>query len=353
MTNALRGRTLPLVAAGALALGLAACGGGDGDTAADGTELEAELTASGASFPDAYYQAVIESFADEAPGVVINYEATGSGTGKEQFAQGLTDFAGSDSLVGESDGIDASTFFYVPTVAAPITISYNLPDVSELQLSPDTLAGIFQAEITSWDDPAIAADNPDATLPATKILVAHRSDGSGTTNNFSTYLDTASDDWKLGAGDEIEWPASTEGGEKNTGVAQIVQQNEGAVGYVDLADAVASDLVTASIQNAEGEYVAPTLDGATAALSGAQVNDDLSYNPLNAAGGTAYPITAPTYLLLRAEYDDATTADAVKAFVEYLLGAGQDQAASVNFAKLPDELKDKALAQLDKIKVKG
>lgn len=349
MTINVRGKVLPLVAASALALGLSACGGADKD-AGGSADLEAELTASGASFPDAYYQSVIESFADEAPGVVVNYEATGSGTGKEQFSQNLTDFAGTDSLVKDEDGVKADSFYYVPTVAAPITISYNLPDVENLQLSADVIAEIFQTNIKKWNDPAIAADNPDAKLPDTDILVAHRSDGSGTTSNFSTYLDDASDKWKLGAGDEIEWPASTEGGEKNTGVAQIVQQNEGAIGYVDLADATESKLVTASVKNSEGAYIAPTLEGATAALEGAEVADDLSYNPLNAKGEKAYPITAPTYLLVRASYDDAKTADAVKAFVEYVLGAGQDQAADVNFAKLPDELKEKALAQLDKIK---
>ncbi|MGH8880417.1 MAG: phosphate ABC transporter substrate-binding protein PstS, partial [Stackebrandtia sp.] len=296
-----------------------------------------------------YYQSVIEAFADKAPGVIINYEGTGSGTGKEQFAQGLNDFAGSDSLVGTDDDIDENSFLYVPTVAAPITVSYNLPDVENLRLSPDTLAGIFQTTITTWNDPAIAKDNPDAKLPDTDILVAHRSDGSGTTSNFSGFLDDASTEWKLGAGDEIEWPATTQGGEKNTGVAQIVQQTEGAIGYVDLADAVESSLVAASVENGDGEYVEPTLDGATAALEGAKVADDLSYNPLNAQGQTSYPITAPTFLLLRTSYDDPNVAEAVKSFVEYVLSDGQEQAEELNFARLPAELRDQALAQLDKI----
>jgi phosphate transport system substrate-binding protein len=349
VTINVRGKVLPLLAAGVVVFGVTACGGADAATG-DNADLEVELTASGASFPDAYYQSVIESFAEEAPGVVVNYEATGSGTGKEQFSQDLNDFAGTDSLVSEEDGLKSGSFLYIPTVAAPITLSYNLPGVDKLQLSPDTIAGIFQTDITKWNDKAIAEDNPDAKLPGTDILVAHRSDGSGTTNNFSTYLDDASEAWKLGAGDEIEWPSSTEGGEKNTGVAQIVQQTEGAIGYVDLADATESKLVTASIANKDGEFVAPTLEGATAALEGAKVNDDLSYNPLNATGETAYPITAPTYILVRTSYDDANVAKGVKAFVEYVLGAGQDQAADVGFAELPPQLKDKALAQLDKVK---
>ena len=343
-----RSRVVPLSIAATLALSAAACGNADAANSSQ-SDLQAELTAAGASFPDAYYQTVIEAYAEEAPGVVITYEATGSGTGKEQFSQGLTDFAGTDSLVSEEDKIDADSFYYVPTVAAPITVPYNLPGVENLQLSADTLAGIFQADITNWNDPKIAKDNPDADLPDQDILVAHRSDGSGTTNNFSTFLDDASKDWKLGAGDEIEWPSTTEGGEKNNGVAQIVEQNEGAIGYVDLADAKATGLVTAAIQNQEGEYVSPTLEGATASLEGAEVADDLSYNPLNAEGAQAYPITAPTYILVRSSYDDANKAKAVKSFVEYILTDGQKQAAEVDFAQLPDELKEKALAQLDKV----
>ncbi|MGH8793480.1 MAG: phosphate ABC transporter substrate-binding protein PstS [Stackebrandtia sp.] len=342
-----RGKILPLVAAGALVMGAAACGGGD-DPASD---LSGELSASGASFPDAYYQAAIEGYGEVAPDVIIDYNATGSGTGKQQFAEGLTDFAGTDSLV--EDELGADEFYYVPTVAAPITVSYNLPDVETLQLSPDTLAQIFEAKITSWDDAAIAEDNPDVDLPKTPITVAHRSDGSGTTSNFTGYLDKASDDWTLGAGDTVEWASSTQGGEKNTGVASIVQGAEGGIGYVDLADAEAAGLQTASIQNQDGEYVQPTLEGTTAGLEGAEVAEDLTYDPLDAAGAETYPITAPTYVLVRAQYDDKATADLVKGFLEYVLGDGQEIAAENSFAALPDELREKALAQLDKIEAAG
>ena len=333
------------MAAGALTLGLAACGGGEGEGPA-GT-----LEAAGASFPDAYYQAVIEDYLDtEAPDADITYDPSGSGTGKEKFKSDLVDFAGSDSLVEEEDGIKADSFYYVPTVAAPITVPYNLPDVDKLQLSPDTIADIFQAEITKWDDPAIAKDNPDAKLPSTKITIAHRSDGSGTTSNFTTYLDEAGDKWKLGAGDTVEWPKNSQGGEKNTGVADIVKKTEGAIGYVDLADATELKLTAASVENKDGKFVEPTLEATTAALEGAKVNDDLSYNPLNAAGAETYPITAPTYLLLRTEYDDAEKGELVKSFAKYLLTDGQKAAEKNNFAALPKELADKALDQVDKVK---
>lgn len=340
------------------ALALTGCGSSDdSDTPGAGSSadseyanLSGELKASGASFPDAYYQEVITSFKDVAPDVTVNYNATGSGTGKKQFGEGLVDFAGSDSLVKESDGVAADAFLYVPTVAAPITVSYNLQGVEKLQLSPATLAKIFQTDIKTWNDPAIAADNPGVTLPNTPITVAHRSDGSGTTNNFTKYLDSAAKGvWKLGSGDTVAWPSTTQGGEKNTGVAQIVKQANGGIGYVDLSDAKASQLTFAAIKNKDGQFVVPSLEGTTAGLEGAEIKEDLSYNPLDAAGAASYPITAPTYILVKTKYDDPKKAELVKGFVRYILTDGQELAKDIDFAPLPASLKDKALAQLDKI----
>jgi phosphate transport system substrate-binding protein len=313
--------------------------------------LSGSVKASGASFPNAYYQKAIEEFLKIAENADITYQSTGSGTGKQQFGQGLTDFAGSDSTVKDSDGVAAGSFLYVPTVAAPITVSYNLAGVSGLKLSPDTLCQIMSTKIKKWNDPAIAADNAGVSLPDKNIIVAHRSDGSGTTSNFTKYLVAACQpaNWTLGAGDSVAWPATTQGGEKNTGVAQLIKQGDGAIGYVDFADATNSGLVFASIKNKDGQFVAPSLDGATAALAGAQVKDDLTYNPLNAAGASTYPITAPTYLLLKPSYTDATKGKLVKGFVKWLLTDGQNLAAGVNFAKLPTALQQKALAQLDKV----
>lgn len=312
--------------------------------------LSGELKASGASFPDAFYQEVVEAFKADAPGVTVTYNAVGSGTGKKEFGQGLTDFAGSDSLVKDTDGLAAGSFLYVPTVAAPITVSYNLKGVDKLQLSADTVAKIFQREIKVWNAPEIAADNPGVNLPATAITVAHRSDGSGTTNNFTKYLATAAPNtWKLGSGDTVAWPTDTQAGAKNTGVAQLVKAADGGIGYVDLSDAKASSMTFAAIKNKDGQYVLPSLEGTTAGLNGAEVKDDLSYNPLNAAGATSYPITAPTFILVKAKYDDPKKAELVKAFITYLLTDGQALAKDVDFAPLPDALKQKALAQLDKI----
>jgi len=351
----LRRRFLAGVAVAALAL--AGCGGGDDDSGSGSTGaddkysgLSGSLKATGASFPDAYYQEVISAFKDVAPDLTITYNATGSGTGKKDFGSNLNDFAGTDSLVKDTDGPTPGSFLYVPTVAAPITVSYHLSGVDKLQLSPETLAKIFQRDIKTWNDPAIAADNSGVTLPNKPITVAHRSDGSGTTSNFTKYLNAAAKDvWKLGSGDTVKWPTDTQGGEKNTGVATLIKNGDGTIGYVDLSDAKASGLKFASIKNKEGRFVAPTLDGAKAALAGATVKDDVSYDPLNAAGADSYPITSPTYLIVRTKYDDAKKAEAVKGFITYLLGDGTKLAEEVNFAPLPDTLKTRALAQLDKI----
>ncbi len=314
------------------------------------TSMSGELKGSGASFPDAFYQEVIADLKTKAPNVKITYNPVGSGTGKKEFAGGLNDFAGSDSTVKPTDNVPDGSYIYVPTVAAPITVSFNLKGVTSLQLSPSTIGKIFGRTIKTWNDPAIAADNPGVTLPATAITVAHRSDASGTTSNFTKFLVAAAGtDWTLSSGDTVNWPTDTVGGAKNTGVATLIKQTDGTIGYVDLADAKAAGLVFASIKNKAGKFVAPTLDGAAAALAGAKVNDDLTYNPLWADGDAAYPITSPTYFLLKPKYDSPEKAKLVKAFVKYVLTEGASIAGDVNFATLPDSLKTKALAQLDKV----
>jgi phosphate transport system substrate-binding protein len=323
---------------------------GSSAAASEYASLSGSLKASGATFPNAFYTAALDEFAKVAPDLDITYNAVGSGTGKKEFGSNLTDFAGTDSTVKATDGPAPGSYLYVPTVAAPITVSYQLSGVSKLQLSPDTVVKIFSRAIKKWNDPAVAADNPGVTLPDKAITVVHRSDASGTTNNFTKYLvAVGGTNWKLGAGDTVAWPADTQGGEKNTGVAQLIKQSDGAIGYVDFADAQASGLVFAAIKNKDGQYVAASLDGATAAVAGATVADDLTYNPLNAAGAASYPITAPTYLLLKPKYTDAAKGTAVKGFVKWLLTDGQALAASKGFSKLPAALQTKALAQLDKV----
>ena len=346
----------------ALALLAAACGGSDetpsastdaGTATTNEPALSATLNASGATFPKGFYEVAIAGYKKVQPGVTVNYNATGSGAGRQALQDGVVDFAGSDGLVNPNDlSKYKGEFVYIPTVAAPITVSYNLTDVKDLTLDADTIAKVFQRQIKRWDDPAIAALNPGVRLPASDITVAHRSDGSGTTENFTKYLVAAAPTtWMLKTGSTVEWPADTQAGNGNQGVAQIVKSTAGAVGYVDLSDARASGLQFAKVKNKSGKAVVANLDGATAALAGAQVNADLSYNPLNAEGADAYPITAPTWLLVYKNQADKVKGEAIKSFLRFLVGDGQKLAKDVDYAPLPTALQQSAAAQIDSILV--
>ena len=357
-----------------LAVGLvaAACGddkdsdssGSDGSTTtteakgpaappdADIKGLTVKVSGGGASFPDAFYQAVNSDFNGIAGSELVTYAKSGSSDGRKSLADGTLNYAGSDSLPKPEETFGGKPILFFPTVAAPITVSYNVEGVEELQLSADTIAKIFQGEITTWDDAAIKADNPDATLPSTKITVVHRSDGSGTTNNFTKYLKAAAPDvWKLDSGDTVNWPAGTQGAEKNSGVAQLISQTSGAIGYVDLADAAKANLTFAAVKDQSGEYVKPTAEGVSTALENAEVADDLTYNPLNSEGKGAYPITAPTWVITYASYSDAGLVKTLQTYLQYLLTTGQEQASATGYVGIPSSLQEKALAQIDKITV--
>ena len=232
-------------------------------------DLSATLNGQGSSFQDTFQQQVTADFGglvkDAGGSATVTYTKTGSSDGKKALADKTVDFAGSDSPIKDEEkaSFGDRDILYFPIVGGPITVAFNIEGVDALNLSPDTIAKIFQGEITSWDDEAIAADNPDATLPATPITVVHRSDGSGTTKNFTKFLVAAAPDtWKLDSGEEVEWPATTTGAEKSTGVTAVLKDTDGAVGYVDLADAAKEQLKVAAIGNASGEFVAPTPDSA-------------------------------------------------------------------------------------------
>jgi phosphate transport system substrate-binding protein len=319
--------------------------------------LSAELNASGATFPKSFYEEAIAVFSDANSGVTINYAGGGSGKGRQDLADQIVDWAGTDGVIKDADlpGFKGGDVLYFPTVVAPITVSYNL-DVEGLQLSPATIAKIFQREITNWNDAAIAADNPGVTLPDQAITVVHRSDSSGTTGNFTKFLEKsvgtdAGGIWKLGTDSTVEWPAATQAGEGNGGVAQVVSSTNGAIGYVDLSDATDAGLKMASIQNAAGNFVAPTLDGASAAAASAEIADNLTYSAIWASGADAYPITAQTWIIAYKVQTDAAKGEALKAFIEYVLTDGQTLAPEVNYAPLPAELAAKALAQLDSFQI--
>lgn len=321
-------------------------------------ELKGKIDGGGSSFQDTFQQKVSTGFDDEVKAaggdVTVTYTKSGSSDGKKALADGTLNFAGSDSAIKDEEkpAFGDRDILYFPIVGGPIAVPFNLEGIDELNLSPDTLAGIFQADITTWDDEAIKADNPDTDLPDTKITVVHRSDGSGTTKNFTTYLsEAAPDTWKLEPGEEVTWPSSTQGFEKSTGVIAGVKDTDGAIGYADLADAAKEGLNVASIGNADGEFIAPTPDSASAALGAAEVADDLTYSPLNISAEGAYPITSPTWMLVDKVQSDQATADILKAYLNYILTTGQEDAKGLLYAPLPDELAQKAIAQIDDITV--
>lgn len=325
----------------------------------DYANLSATLNGSGSTFQAALQEAAKAAFGEAAPQVTINYGGGGSGKGKTDLAGQVVDFAGSDSLIKDADKptFKGGDVLYFPIAAAPITVAYQLEGVSKLQLSADTLAKIFQTEITSWDDAAIKADNPGVTLPATKIVVVHRAEGSGTTSNFTGFLKKAAPTtWKLDKGDTVQWAATTQAGAGNQGVAQLIGTGSGslkgvngAVGYVDFADAKATGLKLASIKNAAGKFVAPTIDGVNAALEETTLNADLTYDPLNAAGVKAYPIATPTWILVYKNQTDKAKGAAVRGFLNFMLTDGQALNESVNYAKLPTSYRTAALKQLESL----
>lgn len=314
----------------------------------------ASLNASGATFQQGFQEVAIEGFTRANPSVKINYGGGGSGKGRQDFADQVVDFACTDAPYKEADlgKVKGGEFFYIPTVLGAITVSVNLEGVDKLQLSAPTLAKIFQREIKAWNDPAIAADNPGVTLPDTAITVARRADGSGTTENFTRYLTLAAPDaWKLKSGATVEWPADTQAGNGNSGVAQIVKSTKGAIGYVDLSDAKASGLKYAAIKNQAGAYVEPTFEATTAAGDGIEIADNLLFSAVNAQGAAAYPIAAQSWCMLYARQADKTKGEAVKAYFRYMVTDGQKLLPEIDFAPIPKSLQDKALAQIEKVQV--
>ena len=352
----LRSRRLRWAMVPALAVGLFAVGAGGIASARVATKglPAATLNGSGSTFQKAFDEEAIVQFTAKNSNVKINYAAGGSGKGRQDFADQVVDFAGTDAPYPSADlaKVKGGEFDYIPTVVGPITVSFNLSGVKKLKLSGPTLSKIFQRQIKTWNDPAIAKENPKVKLPSTAITVARRADSSGTTQNFTTFL-TKSDPsgWKLGASSTITWPSDTQPGTGNSGVAQIVSSTDGAIGYVDFSDAKAAGLTYASIKNQLGNYIPPNLKGASEAAGTVAVNPDLTYDPIWATGKTSYPITSPTWILAYTTQTDKAKGTDLKAFLTYILTKGQVLAPSVDYAPLPPSLTTQALAAVKAIKV--
>jgi phosphate transport system substrate-binding protein len=357
------GRVTSILLAGAMAAVLAACGSSSssdsassGSSGASGTaaggSASGTLNASGSSFQLPYQQSAIQAYKSINPNLTVNYGGGGSGKGRTDLAGQVVDYAGSDTPIKAEDlpTVKGGKVLYFPVVVGPIAIAYNLSGVDKLQLDGPTLANIFQGKITKWNDPAIAALNSGVSLPDTTIVIARRSDSSGTTDNFSQFLDKSSAGaWTLGTGSTINWPSNSQGGNGNGGVAQIVKQTDGAIGYVDFADAKAAGLQTATIKNQAGQFVDPSPDAASAAAETATVNPDLTFSGVWTTGDAAYPITYQSYILVYEKQPSADKAAALKEWIGYLLGDGQKMLPDLNYATLPAAVQQKAQAQLSSI----
>ena len=300
------------------------------------------LQGAGATFPAPLYQQWFDTYTGLYPNVQFDYTANGSGAGIKAITEGTVDFGASDAAMKDTEiaALPAGVkVLHVPTALGAVVIIYNVPGVTDLNLDAATVAGMYLGTITTWNDPAIAALNPGVTLPATPITIVHRADASGTTNAFTTYLDTVSPDWhtKVGAGKEVSWPAGI-GSQGNDGVAGSVKQTEGAVGYVELNYATTAGLTSAKLKNADGQFVAGSTDGVTAAAEAAlgTFPADFRQAPIiNGAGATTYPIASYTYLLIPVDWKDADKAQAMVAFTAWALTDGQAQENALGYAPLP------------------
>ena len=336
-----------------MALFLAACSSGSGGSSGGGSGLSGTLNGSGSTFQLTFQQTASQNFKSIQSGMTVNYGGGGSGKGRTDLASGVVQYAGSDTAPipsEETASFKGKAVLYFPVVIGPITISYNVSGVTNLKLDGPVIAKIFQAQIKTWNDPAIKSLNPGVNLPSTPITIARRSDSSGTTANFSQFLvSSAPGVWKLGTDSTINWPATSRGGNGNGGVASIVKSTAGAVGYVDFADAKAAQLSYATIKNKDGDYVAPSVQSATAAANNATINSDLTFSALWASGAGSYPITYQSWVLVYQKQSSSNTVKMLKAYLGYLLGDGQKLLPGLNYASLPASLDSKAKAQLDKI----
>jgi len=335
----------------AVALSITACSSSSTTGSSSGSSLSGTLNGSGSSFQLTFQQTAIQNFRSIQSGMTVNYGGGGSGKGRTDLAGNVVQFAGSDSPIpaAETANFKGKTVLYFPVVIGPITVSYNLSGVSGLKLDGPVIADIFQAKITKWNDPAITALNPGVKLPSTPIVIARRSDSSGTTANFSQFLVDAAPNWKLGTSSTISWPANSQGGSGNGGVAQIVHSTPGAIGYVDYSDAKAAGLTYASVKNKDGNYVAPSVQSATTAADNSTINPDLTFSAIWAPGAGSYPITYQSWDLVYQKQSSTNTTKMLKAYIGYLLGDGQKLLPGLNYAPLPTSLDEKAKAQLSKI----
>ncbi|OFZ18446.1 MAG: phosphate ABC transporter substrate-binding protein PstS [Bdellovibrionales bacterium GWB1_55_8] len=314
------------------------------------------LTGAGATFPYPLYSKWFFEYQKRNPEAEINYQSIGSGGGIRQFTEGTIDFGASDApMTDEQLAKLAQPAFHIPTVLGAVVLTYHVPGTSTgLKLTPDVLADIFLGKLTKWNDPRLTKLNPGVSFPDTPILVAHRSDGSGTTGIFTDYLSKVSPEWKkkVGQGTAVKWPVGL-GGKGNEGVTGLVKQTPGAIGYVELIYAENSKLPYASVQNAAGHFTLPSMKSVSAAAAGAlkTMPGDFRVSITNPPGKDSYPISGFTYLLVHQTVSGAKGRTLVE-FLEWAVSDGQKLAEPLSYAPLPHSLAKKVEATIKKIQVK-
>ncbi|NEQ35592.1 MAG: phosphate ABC transporter substrate-binding protein PstS [Okeania sp. SIO3I5] len=329
------------VSAVALTIGLAACGGGG----------QVNLVGAGASFPSPIYQRWFQDLSNSDPNLQVDYQSVGSGAGVERFTQELVDFGASDVAMKDEEIAQVGRgVILLPMTAGCIVLAYNLPNVPNIKLSREVYVDILLGKITQWNEPKITAINPGVTLPDKTITVVSRSDGSGTTGVFTKHLSAISPEWKekVGEGKTVQWPVGV-GGQKNDGVANLIRQTEGAIGYVEYGYANNAGLNMAALQNKSGKYIEPKFESASATLAAVKLPENLRAFITDPEGDNSYPIVTYTWMLAYRQYDDPAKAQGMEKMIEYGLNEGQKVSAELGYIPLPDNVRQKVLETADKI----
>jgi phosphate transport system substrate-binding protein len=316
------------------------------------------ITGAGATFPYPIYSKWFDEYHKKDSNIQINYQSIGSGGGIKQITEGTVDFGASDGPMTDAQlkaYLDKHGFavLHFPTVLGADVPTYNIPGVSgELNFTPEALAGIFLGKVTKWNDPLISAPNKGVNLPADDIIVVHRAESSGTTYIWTDYLSKVSEEWKtrVGKGTAVNWPVGL-GGQGNEGVSGLVKQTPNSIGYVELIYAIQNKMPYGRVQNSSGAFIKADLASVTAAAAGAAQNmpADFRVSITNAPGKTAYPISSFTWLLIPAKFSDDSKRNAIKDFLSWMLGPGQDYTEALSYARLPKEVvakEKKALAEV-------
>ena len=297
------------------------------------------LNGAGATFPYPMYSKWFSEYHKAHSEIQINYQSIGSGGGIRQVLAGTVDFGASDGPMTDEQLAQSKTkILHIPTVMGAVVPAYNIPGISgEVKFTPQALAGIFLGKITTWNDKAITSANPGVDFPNQPIIVVHRSDGSGTSYIFTDYLSKVSSDWQAGPskGASVKWPVGL-GGKGNEGVAGMIRQMQGSIGYVELIYAVQNKITYGSVKNSSGAFVKASLDSVTAAAASVKnMPADYRVSITNADGKDAYPISSFTWLLIPSQSKDAAKGKIIQDFLGWMLDGGQSMTADLSYAPLP------------------